>query len=144
MENSEPNELPESTRSENIESSGKKSRVLFIDDDEVQLRMWRLMLKSTGDITSELCKKKEDAIAAIDREVEKAGLDIIFLDHNLEDGAVGLEIAKYVQEKYPQIKIYSTTSDAKVVPEYEKIKISHVRKDAAGFPEIKKIISAEK
>ena len=118
--------------SENIEKN--KINFLLIDDHKAIVEGARFYFDKFTDFTVAECHSTEEALAAIFDHIPK----VVFLDHSLtKGGSEGLEVAKVLSEKYPDIKIYSTTTNPYHAEEYKKLGIDHVEKgDTEGIKAI--------
>ncbi len=56
-------------------------RVLFVDDDDVTLFLYKMLVKSTPDCTAFYAKDGSEALAILSSEDQK--IDVIFLDINM-------------------------------------------------------------
>lgn len=118
--------------SENIEKI--KAKFLLIDDHKAIVEGASFLFDKHIDFTAAECHSTEEALAVILDHMPK----VIFLDHSLtKGGSEGLEVAKILSEKYPDIKIYSTTTNPYFEEEYKKLGISHIEKsDTKGIKAI--------
>lgn len=110
-------------------------KFLFIDDRDDWLRSIGAALKKDGDVVTAECHSVGEAIAAMGKHQP----DVLFLDHHLTDyGEEGFEIARIALANH--IKVYSTTSNDRVVDEYAKRGISCVSK-MSSLGDFRKIIA---
>lgn len=110
-------------------------KFLFIDDNVEYLRSIGAALKKSGDVATAECRSVGEALAAI----RKHRPDVIFLDHHLTDyGEEGYEIARTALTNH--IKVYSTTSNDRVVGEYANMGITHISK-TSPLGDFRKIIA---
>ncbi len=108
---------------ENIEKV--RTNYLLIDDHKAIVEGAGFLFKDITDFTAVECHSAEEALGAILAHMPK----VVFLDHSLTMGGdEGFEVVKEVLEKYPDIKIYSTTTNPYIAKEYEKLGISHIEK----------------
>ena len=111
---------------ENIEKP--KTKFLLIDDHKAIVEGSRFYFDDIDGFTAVECHTVKEALEAILEHLPKT----LLLDHNLTfGGAEGLEIARILREKHPDIKIYSTTinNDEETLGEYKKLGISRVGKE---------------
>lgn len=110
----------------NFESTEKiKRRCLLIDDHPAIVEALNEMF-SDADFLAVKCQSVEEALQAIKKYSPK----IIFLDHSLTPGGgEGLEIARLVKEMFPEITIYSSTTNYSVQGLYKKMGIAHIDKN---------------
>jgi CheY-like chemotaxis protein len=122
-------EKPVNNSSENIEKP--KARFLLIDDHKAIVEGAGFLFDKFTDFTAAECHSAEEALGVILDHMP----EVIFLDHSLtKGGSEGLEVAKVLSEKYPDIKIYSTTTNPYFEEEYKKLGISHIEKgDTEGI-----------
>jgi CheY-like chemotaxis protein len=123
------NNLNTSIKPENMEVH---TDYLLIDDYSSNISSFNRFFKGKGykNFKAVECHTVDEALAVIAERLPK----VLFLDHNLTDtsagkGGEGLEIARVVRERFPDIIIYSTTSEVDVLPEYEEMGIKHVNKN---------------
>ena len=115
----------ESPQSTALESQEKPKKYLFIDDGSDLIELFKVVFGKDENMSAIECHSVPDARAAI----ESIMPDIIFLDNSLSAaGGEGLLIASEVKQKYPDMKIYSTTSDIDAIQRYEDMGIEHVDK----------------
>ncbi len=102
-------------------------KFLLIDDNQAFVDLIKKAFLKDGNVMASMCLTVNEAL----EEISKHSPDIIFLDHNLEQGGEGLKIADKVMSTNKEVKIYSTTSDfsSDLLSEYEKRGIEHVVKD---------------
>ena len=107
-----------------------KVKFLLIDDQPGIVGGSNICFRDYPGFLAVECHTVEEALGA----VEKHQPGFLFLDHNLTStmgggGGEGFEIAQQVRDKFPDMKIISTTTDHFVLKAYpEKIGIEHIDK----------------
>ena len=117
---------------ENIEK--QKTRFLLIDDHKAIVEGVSFLFDKFTDFTAVECHSVEEALEVILKHMPK----VVFLDHSLtKGGSEGFKVASVLVEKYPDIKVFSTTTNLYVAEEYKKLGISHIEKsDSEGIKAI--------
>jgi CheY-like chemotaxis protein len=102
-----------------------KGKCLLIDDYPAVVKSIGHFFEESDNFSAVECHSVDEAMMAIRAHLPR----VIFLDHSLtHGGAEGLEIADLVRRQYPEIKIYSTTTNGGVFKDYEKRGIEHLNK----------------
>ena len=111
-----------------------RKKCLLIDDHAEIIKGLASIFKELDNFVAVECHSVEEALNAIKINSPK----IIFLDHSLSyGGAEGFEVADKVREIYPEIEIYSTTTNESVFGQYRRKGIKHIHKgDFEGFQTI--------
>jgi CheY-like chemotaxis protein len=123
--------------------SGRKKKVLILEDSEARRRVFRENLGSDCDLS--FFDRVEDAERAL---IEEGPFDLIFLDHDL-DGRVfvssdeantGYQLAKFIARERvkPRIVIHSMNIDGaarmrELLPEAEYIEFPELFEENGGF-----------
>lgn len=110
-----------------IEKEPKKA--LLIDDDDQIITLAKINLRSKGD--SFVAVKFTTVDQAIEA-VETVNPNVVFLDHNLTHGGEGLKIAAIIKERWPEITIYSTSTnfhEEDIGEMYKQMEISYIEKN---------------
>jgi DNA-binding NarL/FixJ family response regulator len=113
-----------------------KRKCLLIDDHASVISGVKRFFDEDDNFTAVECHTAEEALNAI-----KTGTpDILFLDHSLTPGgSEGINIADQIRLEFPDIEIYSTTSNPENVKHYEKRGIKHI--DKGNVNEFKRIVT---
>ncbi len=102
-----------------------KVSLLFDDYASIVRALNRSDLKDKG-FLAVCCTSVEEVLSAIIEHDPQ----IIFLDNSLSPGGnEGLELVPIVRERWPNIKIYTTTNNSSVWQKYQELGIELVEKD---------------
>jgi CheY-like chemotaxis protein len=109
-------------------------RVVVVDNDANALELIALDLRLEGHDIVGTASQGEDALAVVDRERP----DIVVLDYRMPPGIDGLETARRVRRRWPDVRVllYSNYIRAELVREAERLGAPYLRKgDLAALRE---------
>lgn len=114
-----------------------KVRYLFVDDYAPLINGSNRLFGSNKEFMATECHSVEQA----QKIITENRPEVVFLDHSLTPGGnEGLEIVDWLQTTYPDIIIYSTTTNPLISAEYTKRGVKHIAKD--DFTKIGAIINS--
>jgi len=85
-------------------------KILIIDDDETIIGLAKKLYDNHPEVVSVRCANTEEVMKVIGKHHP---VDVIFLDHNFEDGGIGLDIVRGLKLQPKPPIIFSTSEEAR-------------------------------
>ena len=117
----------------------KKKKILYVDDEEINLRIFKDSFRRDFEIRTAISGKK--ALEIIENEF----VDIVITDQRMP-GMTGVELLKEINEKYPKIPphrliVSGYSQDNDIKEAFEKYKLMKFISKPWKYEELKTIIN---